>query len=208
VDLRLAQNNDCKLEYKFKIMFSKLIKLLFVATAFTPILLIWWFVSIYNIFNTGGGVQIIDFRCFKILDLFNVTNLILLFLILVILCLYILHLAKRRLTRNYIGIKSIKSADLNMTVLIFSYFLPCIEIYNKELVFKIGWIVILFIIVLINKGTYFYNPLMKLFGFRYYEISTINDVTYLMISKKKIINVKSVNAYSQLTDYVILNASK
>lgn len=95
-----------------------------------------------------------------------------------------------------------------MTVLIFSYFLPCIEIYNKELVFKIGWIVILFIIVLINKGTYFYNPLIKLFGFRYYEISTINDVTYLMISKKKVINVKSVNAYSQLTDYVILNASK
>jgi len=189
-------------------MFSKLIKILFVTTAYAPILFVWWLVSIYNIYNTGGRVQIIDFRNYKILDLFNSTNLIFTFLLLVIFCMYISFLAQTKLTRNNIEIKSIKSADLNMATLICSYFLPCIEIYDKDIIFKIVWIIILILTIFIDKGTYFYNPLMKSFGFKYYEVSTNSGITYLMISQKKLINKNDINAYSKLTDYVILNASK
>jgi len=189
-------------------MFSKLIKLIFVTTAYAPIFLIWWIVSIYNILKTGERLQFIDFANFKILDLCNGTNLIFLFFLLLISFWIILYLAKTRLTRNNIEIKSIKSADLNMNVLVLSYFLPCIEIYKKDAIFISGWILILLITILVNKRTYFYNPLMKLFGFRYYEISTKKEVTYLMISQDKLINSSDIKAYSQLTDYVILNASK
>lgn len=189
-------------------MFSKLIKILFVTTAYAPILFVWWLVSIYNIYNTGGRVQIIDFRNYKILDLFNSTNLIFIFLLLLISCLYISFLAQTKLTRNYIEINTLKTADEKMASLVFCYFLPCIEIYNKDMISKISWIVILFILILINKGTYFYNPLMKLFGFKYYEVSTKSGTNYLMISQKKLTNKNDIKAYSKLTDYVILNASK
>lgn len=189
-------------------MFSKSLKLLFVTTAYAPILLIWWLVSIYNIFQIGGSLEIIDFGNFKFLELFNRTNLIYLFFLLIICCWFILYLSKTKLTRNYIEIKSIKSSDLNMNILVFSYFLPCIEIYKKDSIFIYGWFLALLITIFINKGTYFYNPLMKLFGFRYYEIATKKEMTFLMISKDKIINAKDIIAYSQLTDYVILNASK
>jgi len=189
-------------------MFSKLLKLLFVTTAYAPIILIWWIVSVYNIMKAGGMLQIIDFDNLKLLDLFNRTNLFILFLLLLFVCWYILHLAQTKLTKNNIVIKSIKSADMNMNVLVFSYFLPCIEIYNKEPIFIIGWISVLIITLLINKDTYFYNPLMKIFGFRYYEISTKKEVTYLMISHEKLINSSDISAYSKLTDYVILNVSK
>lgn len=49
---------------------------------------------------------------------------------------------------------------------------------------------------------------MKLFGYRYYEIATKKEVTYIMISKEKLINPSDIKAYSQLTDYVILNTTK
>lgn len=114
----------------------------------------------------------------------------------------------KRLTINRIIVKSIKSADINMNVLFLGYFLPCIELFKRDPVFIIGWIAILLIIILINKGTYFYNPIIKLFGFRYYEITTDNGVTYTAISKIKLINTNEMQLYSQLTDYVILNQTK
>lgn len=188
-------------------MFSKLIKLLFVITAYAPLFIIWWGVSVYNTLEENNSITFIDFSNFQFVDLLDRLNLIYLFLLLVLICWYILFLANTKLTINYIELKSIKSSDLNMNVLIFSYFLPCLEIYKKEAIYIFGWILALFIIALINKGTYFYNPLMKIFGYRYYEVATKKEVTYLMISKQRIINTNNVKAYSQLTDYVILNSS-
>lgn len=40
--------------------------------------------------------------------------------------------ARGKLTINNIGVKSIKSADLNMNSLLLSYFLPCIELFKKD----------------------------------------------------------------------------
>lgn len=188
-------------------MFSKLIKLTFAITAYAPVILIWWLVSVYSIFKSGGTIGLINFSDIKFSDLFNRLNLIFIFILLVLTCWYILHLATNKLTRNNIEVKSIKSSDLNMNVLIFSYFLPCVEIYKKDVVYLIGWFLALCIIIYINKGTYFHNPLMKLFGYSYYEIATKKEVTYLMISTKKLKNTNEIKAYSQLTDFVLLNSS-
>lgn len=188
-------------------MFSKYIKLIFAITAYAPVILIWWLVSVYNIVNVEQNIGFINLSEFKFIDLFNRLNLIFIFLFLLFISWYILYSAKNKLTRNNIEIKSIKSSDLNINVLIFSYFLPCIEIYKKDTVYLFGWFFALCIIIYINKGTYFYNPLMKLFGYSYYEIVTKKEVTYLMISKKKLINTNDIKAYSQLTDFVLLNSS-
>lgn len=188
-------------------MFSKLLKLTFAITAYAPVLLIWWLVNVYSILNSGDNIEFVDFSNFNVIDLFNRLNLIFIFVILVSICWYILYLATTKLTRNSIEVKSIKSSDLNMNILIFSYFLPCVEIYEKDVVYLIGWFLALCIIVYINKGTYFHNPLMKLFGYSYYEIVTKKEVTYLMISKQKLKNTNEIKAYSQLTDFVLLNST-
>jgi hypothetical protein len=112
--------------------------------------------------------------------------------------------AENSLTKNRIEIKAIKSADFNLPTFIISYFLPCIELVKKDSTYMIVWCVILAIIIFINLKTYFYNPCLKLFGYRYYEISTKKDVTFVIISKEKLINANQVKSYSQLTDYVII----
>lgn len=188
-------------------MFSKLIKLTFAITAYAPVILICWLVSVYGLIQSGKNIEFIDFSNFKITDLLNRLNLIFIFLSLVLASWFILKLANSKLTRNHIEVKSIKSSDLNMNILIFSYFLPCVEIFKKDFIYLIGWFLALCINIYINKGTYFYNPLMKLFGYSYYEIATKKEVTYLMLSKQKLKNTNDIKAYSQLTDFVLLNSS-
>lgn len=188
-------------------MFSKLIKLSFVITAYAPVILIWWLVTIYSVIEANRKISFIDFNNFSNDEVFNKINLIFGFLFLVLFCWCLLYLANKKLTRNYIEVKSIKSSDLNMNTLVLGYFLPCVELHNKEMVYLIGWLLALCVVILINKGTYFYNPLIKLFGYSYYEIATKKEVTYSMISKQKLKNIKDITAYSQLTDFVILNSS-
>ncbi len=186
-------------------MFSNLIKITFASTAYAPVILTWWLVSIYNIYHTGGSVVFIKLNNFN--NLINKANLIFVFLFLLFIAWYILLLAKNKLTRNTIKVKSIKSSDYNMNTLIFSYSLPCIELYNKSLVYFIAWILAVCIVIYINKGTYFYNPVMKLFKYNYYEIVTQQDVTYQIISKQPLRNKNEITTYSHLTDFVLLNSS-
>ena len=86
-----------------------------------------------------------------------------------------------------------------------SFFLPSVELYKKDIIFVIGWVICVIIIICFNTSTYFYIPILKLFGFNYYEVTTEKNVTYIMISKKKIINTNQVKSYSQLSDFLILN---
>lgn len=186
-------------------MFSKLFKLMFAITAYSPILLIWWVVGVFSFIGEDGKTQIHNLTDISFFDLKNKYWLVIIFILLLVYCWFLLHLAHTKLTKNHIEVKSIKSSDFNMTTLLLSYFLPCIEFYKKDTIFIVAWIVVLALIILISKNSYFYNPLLKLFGYRYYEIATKKEVTYTMISKRKLINSGDINTYAQLTDYVILN---
>ena len=182
-------------------MFANHIKIIFVLTAYSPIIFIVWAVEVYNNLTKGNQIGLIN----KPIEIFNRLNLIFIFIILLLACYLFMKAARGKLTINNIGVKSIKSADLNMNSLLLSYFLPCIELFKKDPIFIFGWFVVLIILIVINRGTYFYNPIIKLFGYRYYEVTTNSGVVYTMISKKKLVNTNEVKRYSQLTDYVILN---
>lgn len=189
-------------------MFSSFVRLIFVVSAFSPMLFVIWSVEIIKIFKSRETLGFIAFSSLKFADLFNQYNLIFLFLFFVIICYLTLSIAKTKLTKNRIDVKSIKTADNNLTAFILSYFLPCIDLLSKTSISIFVLIFIMLIIVFITKNTYFYNPLIKLFGYKYFEITTTKDVSYLMISKKRLINKNQINAYSQITDFVILNASE
>jgi hypothetical protein len=187
-------------------MFSKLLKTIFVITAYAPILLILWLVNVFSTIDKKGETKIVSFSEITISNLQNKWYFGVGFVVIVFICYLMIYLIKNKLTRNYIEIKSFKNADFNMTTLLVSYFLPCVELYKKDDIFVYIWIIIFIILVFINKKTYFYNPLMLFFGFRYYQIVT-KDVEYTMISKDKLINIKQCDAYSHITDYVIFNST-
>lgn len=182
-------------------MFANYIKLIFVITAYSPIFLVVWIVSLYNSLNEGISIGFVDHYT----EIFNKLNFIWIFIILLLISFLLIKKAEKQLTINRIEIDSIKSADLNMSTLLISYILPCIELFKKDSIYIFIWIVLFVIIVIISKNTFFYNPLLKIFGYKYYEVVTKKKITYVMISKKKLINTNQISSYSQLTDYVILN---
>lgn len=188
-------------------MFSKLFKTIFVITSYSPILVIWWIVGIFTYIGADGKTLIRGFSEIKLPHLLINYWLLIIFILLFLLSWFLMYLAHKKLTKNHIEVKAIKSSDFNMSSFIISYFLPCTEFYKKDIIFIIAWIIIIFIIIVINKNSYFYNPLLKIFGYRYYEITTKKDVSFIMISRKKLINSKDINSYTQLADYVILNTN-
>ena len=109
-------------------MFANHIKLIFVLTAYSPIIFIVWAVEVYNNLTKGNQIGLIN----KPIEIFNRLNLIFIFIILLLACYLFMKAARVKLTINNIGVKSIKSADLNMNSLLLSYFLPCIELFNYE----------------------------------------------------------------------------
>jgi hypothetical protein len=48
------------------------------------------------------------------------------------------------------------------------------------------------------------NPVLGMLGFHFYEVETKDGITFLMISRRKISNVKSIQYVVQLTEYGIL----
>jgi hypothetical protein len=51
------------------------------------------------------------------------------------------------------------------------------------------------------------NPVLGLIGFHFYEVETQEGVTYLLITKRTINNLKGVTSVVQLTEYGILDSS-
>lgn len=184
-------------------MFSNIMKLLFILTAYSPIILIIGVVEVFNIFSDGNSIVLIEH--WK--ELFNRINLIFLFILLFVLCFFLIKIAEKKLTIHEIEIDSIDSVDLNILPLIITYFLPCVELLKKGELYTYIWSIVIIIAVFIAKRTHFYNPILMLYGYRYYKVNTKAKVSYTIISKKEMKDTKKVNRYSQLTDYVILNQS-
>lgn len=184
-------------------MFSNIMKLLFILTAYSPIILIIGVVEVFNIFSDGNSIVLIEH--WK--ELFNRINLIFLFILLFVLCFFLIKIAEKKLTIHKIEIDSIDSVDLNILPLIITYFLPCVELLKKGELYIYIWSIVIIIAVFIAKRSHFYNPILMLYGYRYYKVNTKAKVSYTIISKKEMKDTKKVNRYSQLTDYVILNQS-
>jgi len=136
---------------------------------------------------------------------------IVIFLVLVVLCRLLLKAAMKNLTINEILIKSVKPADHNYSAILISYSLPLFKLCfsdSKDQLFTIGLILVILVYSSIAKSSYHFNLLIRLFGYRNYEIQTKAEITYLMLSKAKIINANHVSECITLTDHMLINVSK
>jgi hypothetical protein len=172
-------------------MFSKKTKYLLVGTSIAPIVFVYWLVGVLR-----SG------------DLFKGYGLLITLVILLASCKIILHLAKNDLEIRSINLKSVKSADHNIISFLFIYLLPIFDFVKKDDYYVWAFIIIIVFVVIINTNTYHFNPLLSLvFGYKFYEVATKGEMTFILITKRQIISVDDVTKYIQLTPYVILDAT-
>jgi hypothetical protein len=171
-------------------MLGKLIRVLFALTAIAPLSISLAYVYAANQQNFQYAFIAL---CFCVL--------------LGALSLWIIGQAGKRLERLPIAIRKAKSADKEVIGFFVAYALPLI--FRGQSAPDAGaWLMAggLLLFVLWSTHSLQVNPVLGMFGFHFYEVETVDGVTYLLIAKRKISNVLSIARVVQLSEYGILEA--
>ncbi len=106
-----------------------------------------------------------------------------------------------KLEKIPIQISSLATADKEVLAFIFAYLLPLIDINHKMLAF----VLVLFAFVIFTTHIYHFNPIFGLFGYHFYEVTTTNGISYVLMSKKQIRNLNQVTEVILVSDYVLID---
>ncbi|WP_274363752.1 hypothetical protein [Paenibacillus thermotolerans] len=169
-----------------------LAKAALVCTSFSPVLLTYAFVLWLRKAPTA-----------------RIAALILIVAALIALCLLIMRTAKQRLETIAFPIQTVKTADGEVLAFLLAYLFPFTSL-STDVINETMLLFALVIILLVIWGTqsFHVNPILTLLGYHFYEVSTEGGITYLLISKRTLRNVKSINTIVHLTDYMVLDAEE
>jgi hypothetical protein len=137
--------------------------------------------------------------------------LLLLFVLFVLAAGGTLRLVKTTFSRHRIYVKSIKSGDYNF-ISVWSSFIPALIKHFKpeapDWALLLVFVGIGVLLAIVFSTAYHFNVILRyIYQYKYYEIGTKGEVTYFMLSKKKLINPKDISEYVQLADHMIVNIS-
>ncbi len=176
-------------------MYSRLIKYLISISSFFPIFLVFWLVNVLSHFkelhfylNINASAEFkTGLRIF-----FTQHGLLFIFLGLMLVCRWILRFAQTHLSPRSIEIKAIKPADVNFVSAIISYVAPFFKFFletSHDYIYAGGYFLLAVIIASVTSRAYHYNLTFSIFfRYRHFEVSTTKDVTYLVLSKKQLVN--------------------
>ena len=160
-------------------MIQKIVRLLLSLSSFSVVIL-------FYVIATGGNDQILRVHTENKLWVY-----LGFFVTLVLIAYTACLLAHKRLPRNdTLTINNIQPAESKFLPAYIGLFVVAFELANiqrPELLILLG---ILFVLWLFLENTAYFNPLLFIFGYRFYEVESRAGVIYTVISKKKDIKKK------------------
>ncbi len=165
-------------------MLSNVLKIIMVLTSISPVFLTLWFIEFSKFWSFVDGI-------------FWLVIAIVLF----VLAYGILKISIKKLEIIDIKITFISTADKEVLSYVFTYILPLIGIDMKVLFF----ILLLFSFIVFTTHIYHFNPIFGLFGYHFYEVTSENGVNYVLMSKKQIRKVESVDKVILVCDYILID---
>ncbi len=125
-------------------------------------------------------------------------------------CGLILSLASKRLPEQRIRIKSVKIADQAVWSFVLAYVFPLV--FANIVTIRLSVLALVFILLLIvvyYSKAYSFNPiLMLVFRYHFYEVVTEGDFTYVVVSKRVMVNTRTPVKGMQLSPYMVLDAER
>jgi hypothetical protein len=119
----------------------------------------------------------------------------------------IVHRARSNLERLPIVVQKAKSADKEVIGFFIAYVLPLV--FKGESAPELGaWILAAAILLFVLWSTHSLqvNPILGMLGYHFYEVETKDGITFLLITRRNITNVKTIHHVVQLTEYGVLDA--
>ena len=171
-------------------MLSHVAKFLFAATSVAPALLTYALVALWmHEFVTAGALVLIAavFLAFSY---------------------GMLKCMRRNLERMDFKVKSVEVADHESTSLLLVYILPLLRpSFEFAEIEPLVWTTVLVVLILLMSTGYGYhfNPLLNMLGWHFYKVGTPEGVNYVLITKKRIRNVKKTAKIGMLTEYIAID---
>lgn len=171
---------------------TKLAKLLLVLTSTAPILL------------TLAFVEFLSEKNWEI-----IIPLIVVVFLFTAFCYYVLNQAPKKLEIFQVDSISIKPADNEIVGFVLAYLVPILNASYNEVNFTLmGFIYALFVVIAWNSNAYHFNPILGMLGFNAYEVTTKENITYVLLTRKTIRSNADVTSVCQLTQYMLLDIRK
>ena len=120
-------------------------------------------------------------------------------------CLVVLWFYSKKVKQRSIQICSLKPADQPAIGFVVAYLLPV----AFETTFIVQWQVLAVVLLILAwlvyiSDTYLVNPLLRLFGYRFYEVTTEDQITYMLVSHRKIVNTDDLIDVREGSNFMFL----
>ena len=104
-------------------------------------------------------------------------------------CLWVLWFYAKKVKQRSLQIYSLRAADSPAIGFVAAYLLPV----AFERTFIVQWEILAVVLIVLAwlvyvSDTYLVNPLLRLFGYRFYEVTTEDQITYILVSNREIVN--------------------
>jgi len=126
---------------------------------------------------------------------------------LTMICWGLLRIGGKSLTKITFGVDELKAVDNEVVAYIVTYLFPLVAPATDVSVPAQAFVFGLLALVLSTSNAFTFNPIMSLLGYHFYEVKCNTGVSYLLLSKNDITDVKAITKVGRLSKHLMLDLS-
>jgi hypothetical protein len=121
-------------------------------------------------------------------------------------CIRIVNFAADRLPRFSVEVAELKSADSEIVGFALAYVLPILTATTTTVNLRLLILGFCALAALVwGTNSYHTNPLLSVLGYHFYEIMSTSGLTFVVLSKRTLRQVKTLTSVAFMTDYMALD---
>lgn len=126
-------------------------------------------------------------------------------ILLTFICYCVLYSSSKKLNSISFSVEEIKSMDNEVVSYIVTYLFPLVApATGVSLEAQIAVFLIL-AYVLSTSNSFTFNPILNAMGYHFYEVKCTSGVSYLLLSKNEITDVKAIKSVGRLSKHLMLD---
>ncbi|WP_051524146.1 hypothetical protein [Zymobacter palmae] len=128
-------------------------------------------------------------------------------ILLAFICVACLDFVSKKTHSEPISVTSFKPADKEISGYFVSYLMPLISATSEfiEIGIAVFFSLMFFLFIFVSKSFYS-NPMLSIFGYKFYEITIDTGGSLLLITRENIVNVNQINNIAYATRYTVVMA--
>jgi hypothetical protein len=128
-------------------------------------------------------------------------------LILAIVSWSVLQLGSRSLTKITFNVEELKAIDNEIVAYIVTYLFPLVAPSEDISLPAQAAVLLILAVVLATSNAFTFNPILSFIGYHFYEVKCSTGVSYLLLSRSDLTDVKTIKKVGRLSKHLMLDLS-